>query len=66
MPKFKMFGMKMDANTRSQLEDLAQDYDGNMSLVLRLLVRRAHSERYQITDKGRAALAEENEKGSGR
>lgn len=58
----KLFSIKMDDITRKQIEELSEMYDGNMSLLLRMLVRREYNDRFILTEQGRTALEEQQKK----
>lgn len=60
--EYKPIAFTMDAETKGQLEQLAQEHENTMSGFLRWLIRREY--RFHLTERGRAAL-EETKKGEG-
>lgn len=59
----RMWSTKMDEETLAKLKRIAEDItEGNMSMALRLLVRSDYDARFLVTDKGRAALEETEQK----
>jgi hypothetical protein len=46
-PTKLIFRLRMDRNTKSQLETLAGEWDGNLSLTVRQLVRKEYRARQE-------------------
>lgn len=63
MGRLRLWSLKIDEETLAKLRRIAEDtVEGNMSLAMRQLVRRDYDARYRLTDIGRAALEEAEQK----